>query len=166
MSDELVIYGAAYGRGDVTGKVRLLRKDQKLSVKASNDVFGDAWYGYVKSLVVVFSYGSGTIQQKVVAEGETVDIPPLQNAATHKKGRLPLPLKSIVTMSRQPQSLTVNIIGTAYGLANVTTKAQSLVTSNQEFSVGSGILKRLWLSINATSIIWLTLPSKERECIS
>jgi hypothetical protein len=34
MSNELVIFGAAYGRADVTWKIRSLRKDQKLFVKA------------------------------------------------------------------------------------------------------------------------------------
>jgi hypothetical protein len=56
MSNELVICGAAYGRSDVTGKIRSLRKDQKLFVKASNDVFGDSWSAENKSLVVVYKY--------------------------------------------------------------------------------------------------------------
>mgnify|MGYP002803993098 FL=1 len=133
MSNELIIYGAAYGRADVTGKVRNLRKAQKLSVKASNEVFSDSWPGVIKSLVVVYSYGNATVQTQVVREGESLDIFEPQYSAIHKRDRISLSLKSIVTPSRQQQSLKLNILGAAYGLANVTSKAQSLVTSNQEF---------------------------------
>ena len=115
------------------GKVRHQGNDQKLSVKASNDVFGDTRPGHFKPLVVVSSYSSGTVQQKVAAEGGTVDISPSQNATTHKKDRLSLSFNSIVTTSKQQQPLTVNILGAAYGPAIVTIKAQSLVTSNHEF---------------------------------
>ena len=134
MSNELIIYGAAYGRADVTGKVRSLRKGQKISVKACNEEFGDSWYGQKKSLVVVYSYGNAAVQQQVVREGETLDIFQPENAAIHKRDRLSLSLKSIATPSRQQQSLKLNILGAAYGLANVTSTAQKLVTSNQEFN--------------------------------
>mgnify|MGYP002803953649 FL=1 len=135
MSNELIIYGAAYGRADVTGIVRSLRKAQKLSVKASNEVFGDSWPEVKKTLVVVYSYGNATVQQQVAREGESLNIFQPQNSANHKRSdRLCLSLKSIVTPSRQQQSLKLNILGAAYGLANVTSKAQCLVTSNQEFN--------------------------------
>lgn len=97
MSTELVIYGAAYGRTDVTGHVRKLRKDQKLTVKASNDVFGDSWPDHQKSLVVVYKYDNGPtaeVQQKVVKEGKTLVLSPPKSPAGIAKDRLSLALKS------------------------------------------------------------------------
>ena len=136
MSAELIIYGAAYGRADVTGKVRDLRKDQKLTVKASNDVFGDSWPGIAKSLVIVYKYDTSgaQVQVGIAAEGNTLSISPPGGGAT-AKNRFSFALNPGLTLSRQLQSTcTLNITGAAYGLGDVTAKAQSLVTSNQEFN--------------------------------
>ena len=75
MSNELIILGAAYGKADVSGKIRSLQKDQKVSVQASDSVFGDSWPGCLKSLVVVYKFGhNGVPQVKVVKEGATLEI--------------------------------------------------------------------------------------------
>lgn len=157
MSNELIIFGAAYGRADVTGKVRSLREGQKLSVKASNDVFGDSWVGQRKSLVVVYKYGYGTsskVQQQSISEGETLVISPPSKAAI-PKDRLSLALKSGMTMSRQQQSLKLNILGAAYGLANVTAEAQSLVTVNEEFNqqASNAVWGDGWYGVAKTLVI-------------
>ena len=54
MSSQLIIYGAAYGPQDVTGKVRRLRNNQELSIVANNETFVDTWLGHKKSLIVVY----------------------------------------------------------------------------------------------------------------
>ena len=132
---ELIIYGAAYGLADVTGTVRSKRKQQKLVVQASNDVFGDSWYGVPKSLVVVYKYDTPGAQVEVgiVEEGKTLSINPHSGSAT-QKDRFSFALNPGLTLSRcHSGSLKLNILGAAYGLGNVTAKAQSLVSSNQEF---------------------------------
>ena len=135
-SAELIIYGAAYGRANVTGKVRSLRKDQKLTVKASNDVFGDTWHGVDKSLVIVYKYDTSGAKVKVgiASEGKTLSISPPEEGATAKSRFSSL--NPGLTLSRQLQSTTckLNITGAAYGLGDVTAKAQSLVTSDREFN--------------------------------
>ena len=135
MSVELIICGAAYGRADVTGKIRSLRKDQKISVKASNEVFGDSWPGESKSLVVVYKYGNNKAQVKIVKENSTLDIsPPSARSVFDRKDRLSLSLKAGLTVSRREESaLKLNILGAAYGLAEVTSRAQSLVAADQSF---------------------------------
>jgi len=54
----LHILGAAYGRADVTSKVRSLvnRPNASLSTQFSNAAFGDSWPGTVKSATVVYEY--------------------------------------------------------------------------------------------------------------
>jgi hypothetical protein len=133
--NDLVICGAAYGRADVTEKIRNLRKNQKLSVKASNDVFGDSWYGVIKSLVVVYKYGSNSAQLQVVKEGESLEItPPSTTVRDGKNQQHSLSLKAGKIVSRKDQStLKLDILGAAYGLSDVTSVAQSFVTANQEF---------------------------------
>ncbi|CAB4038288.1 Hypothetical predicted protein [Paramuricea clavata] len=135
ISQDLVICGAAYGRADVTEKIRTLRKDKKLSVKASNDVFGDSWYGVKKSLVVVYKYGSNSALLQVVKEGESLEINPPSTAVSNGKNRQHyLSLKAGKAVSRKDKStLKLNILGAAYGLSDVTSVAQSFVTANQKF---------------------------------
>ena len=137
MSNKLIILGAAYGRADVTGKIRSLRKEQKLSVKASNDVFGDSWSGKDKTLVVVYKYGSTSNFAKVkfVSEGCYLNISPPVGSVCERKDRVCFSLEAATTLSRKDQrTLKLNILAAVYGLSDVTRVAQSLVTSNQEFN--------------------------------
>ena len=135
MSNELIICGAAYGRADVTGKIRSLRKDQKLSVKASNAIFGDSWYNHKKTLVVVYKYGNSSAIVKVIKEDETLNIsPPSTQSVGDRKDRLSLSLNAIETTSRKEKSpLKLSIVGAVYGLADVTSQAQSFVRPDQSF---------------------------------
>lgn len=59
----LTINKATYGGVDVTEKVRRLVKDDKLIVKAGNDVFGDLNPGYIKYLEVDSSEGIFKIKE-------------------------------------------------------------------------------------------------------
>ena len=135
MSNELIICGAAYGKADVTGEIRSLRKDQKLSVKASNDVFGDSWPKHKKSLVVVYKYGNSSAKVKVVQEDEIINIsPPSTQNVGDRNDRLSLSLSAIATISRKEKSpLKLNILGAAYGITDVTSRAQSFVTADKSF---------------------------------
>ena len=70
----LNIVGAAYGLSDVTNKVRSMVHHNRLSVRASNHIFGDSYPGVRKTLVVVYRYGYGGYRTKIVKEDETIHI--------------------------------------------------------------------------------------------
>jgi hypothetical protein len=59
----LIINKATYGGADVTNKVRSLVKDNKLIVKASNDIFGDTNSGTVKYLNIDSSEGVFSVKE-------------------------------------------------------------------------------------------------------
>ncbi|CAB4015551.1 Hypothetical predicted protein [Paramuricea clavata] len=124
ITNDLIICGAAYGKANVTEKIRSLRKDRKLSVKASNDVFGDSWYGVKKSLVVVYKYGSNSAQLQVVKEGETLEITPPSTTVSDWINQ---------KLRKDKSTLKLNILGAAYGLSDVTAVAQAFLTANQKF---------------------------------
>jgi hypothetical protein len=136
ITNDLVICGAAYGRADVTEKIRSLRKDRKLSVKASDDVFGNSWYGVKKCLVVVYKYGRSSAQLQVVEEGETLEIAPPSTTVSdwinQKLSSLSLTAGSTVSI-KDKSTLKRNILGAAYGLSDVTSVAQAFLTANQKF---------------------------------
>ena len=92
------IHGAAYGGRDVTEKVRAIVSKGVTTIEASNSVFGDPWYGTVKSLAVTYR----TVHTVACKEHEFVVLP--NNA---------------------------QILGAAYGLADVTERLKSLYYSNQ-----------------------------------
>lgn len=75
-SSKLIIYAAIYGLADVTAIVRkkVNQKTQSLSIKAENGVFGDSWPNVWKSFIVVFGFGTGYVETRVVKEHETVHI--------------------------------------------------------------------------------------------
>ena len=70
----LNIVGAAYGLKDVTDKVRSLVHHNRLSIRASNYMFGDSYPGVRKTLIVVYRYGYGRYRTKIVKEDETIHI--------------------------------------------------------------------------------------------
>lgn len=76
---KLVITKAFYGdlpdgpKTDVTEKVAGMVKDDKLTVEASNDNFGDPIEGTVKKLKVEYTV-NGVAHSKTVNEGETLSI--------------------------------------------------------------------------------------------
>lgn len=111
---ELVILGAAYGPADVSATVRSLMKDNSLTVTANNATFGDTWKGTEKSLVVVYMYDTQKPGVLILKEGQTGTIaPPAQ----------PVP------WSPNPVG-ELTILGAAYGLGDVTTKVDGLVSDN------------------------------------
>lgn len=76
---KLVVTKAWYGdlpdglKTDVTEKVAAMVKDDKLSVEATNDNFGDPAEGTVKKLKVEYTV-DGVARSKTVNEGETLTI--------------------------------------------------------------------------------------------
>ena len=76
---KLVIVKAVYGdlpdgqKTDVTEKVAGMVKDDRLSVEASNDNFGDPAEGVTKKLTVDYKIG-GVARSRTVNEGETLKI--------------------------------------------------------------------------------------------
>ena len=106
------VHGAAYGGMDVTEKVRALVSRGVTTIEASNSVFGDPWYGTVKSLAVTYR----TVQTVTCKEHEFIILP-------HG----------------------VQILGAAYGLADVTRKVESLYGCNQKsIQANNAVLGDSW----------------------
>jgi hypothetical protein len=102
---KLVIVKAVYGdlpdgqKSDVTEKVAGMVKDDRLSVEASNDNFGDPADGVVKKLKVDYTVG-GVARSKTVNEAETLKISGKKSKLVIKKafyGDLPDGQKTDVT---------------------------------------------------------------------
>ena len=125
----LKILGAAYGPADVTAKVRSLRKNQQLSVKADNSVFGDPWKTKTKSLVVVYQYDDGAPSVSIVQEGQTLTIerPSRSSRPSNLLAMEDLQKINDVVSRTQSKAANFKILGAAYGLADVTSKARSFV---------------------------------------
>jgi hypothetical protein len=92
---------AHYGKADVTRKAQELVSQGSLSFRASNENFGDNWPGVVKSFSIAYKVDNGPVQSVVVTEGELVTLVTLRN---------------------------VHIISATYGKADVTHKAQEIVS--------------------------------------
>lgn len=111
---ELRILGAAYGKADVTNVISAAIKDNSLTIQASNEVFGDSWYGTQKALVIVYQFGDYKPLVATASEHKIISI-------TEKDAKI------------QPWMITDSgvstILGAAYGLAEVTRKVQTLVDS-------------------------------------
>ena len=77
----LTILGAAYGLGDVTGKVRALQYPDKLIVTANNATFTNTWPNVTKTLVVVYQYDvpGHHPEVSIVEEGKEMQILPPEN---------------------------------------------------------------------------------------
>lgn len=113
-SNVLVIYGAVYGKADVTNIVRrnVDHKTQTLSINANNAIFGDSWKGVQKSLVIVWGYGPNYIQTSVVKENKTFSV-----------------RKSDFNSKFLPKNEygKVNVLGAVYGLKDVSESVQKKV---------------------------------------
>ena len=110
---DLTILGAAYGLGCKTKQVRSLCTGNVLNVTANNETFGDTWPGQRKSLVVVYQYTGYSARVAAVKEGEQMHIvPPGSTAACTRKTQF-------------------GILGAAYGVGDVTTRANSLISDGK-----------------------------------
>lgn len=74
----LKIISATYGSKNVSEKLNTLINNNKLQVKASNDIFGDPDVGKVKKLSIKYSFND--IEKNVqILENEFIFLPELQN---------------------------------------------------------------------------------------
>ena len=115
-SPSLSIHGATYGPAPVTKKVVSLVRNRTLNVVANNDTFGDTWHGHTKSLTITYQYGQERPIVEIAKEGSALNIIYTPGSADY------LP-------PTDPTSL--NIVGAAYGLGDVTSNVQALVLNNQ-----------------------------------
>ena len=139
MSQQLTIFGAAYGPADVTTKVWSLVKNHSLNVTANNETFGDSWPSVTKSLVIVYQYtGQNDAQVAIAAENKTIQLSPpggyksSDNRSLFQEEKL---TKIAQTVSRRmnASSQQLEILGAAYGLLNVTTEARSKIVGGTKF---------------------------------
>lgn len=159
MSADLIIHGAAYGPKDVTGKVRSLRRDQKLSFTVSNDTLGvDPWKGIKKSLVVVYKYeGNSQVNTIIVEEGKQLAINPSSNLPSCqdrlKCSRLSA-IQQVTSRQKRSNNQALVILGAAYGLQDVTMHANSLL-SNGEFNkmASNDVWGDTWPGIHKTLVV-------------
>lgn len=114
---DLIIYGAAFGRSDVTGKVKSLVRHNRLNVQVDISLFGDTWNDVRKVITVVYQYLHHGSQPQIMTavEGSSLVIDP-----SSCKRSSPVP------------STALKILGAAYGLKDVTDKARSLVACNKQ----------------------------------
>ncbi len=87
--DELLIHWVGYGRArrlDVTGKIKSLVKDNRISLKIENELFPiDPVSGKSKTLTVCYSHGHDRCRTIEVNEGDFLDLPPQVSGATQKR---------------------------------------------------------------------------------
>jgi len=68
----LSVLAATYGADDVTYKIRnLISSHNTLSFTVNNTLFGDAWYGVAKTLVIVLGSGKEVSSVEIFIERET-----------------------------------------------------------------------------------------------
>ena len=162
MSDELTIYGAAYGPNDVTAKVRSLRKDQRLSFTVNNETFGDTWHGVRKSLVVVYTYAVShdEVLTAIVEEGDQCVIhPPRRAVPLSPKNRMDCSHHKQIQLASSRQLCGTGqplvILGAAYGKGNVTQKAKELVSAEGEFNqpASNNVWGDTWHGVPKTLVV-------------
>ena len=115
-SPSLSIHGATYGPAPVTKKVVSLVRNRTLNVVANNDTFGDTWHGHTKSLTITYQYGQERPIVAIAKEGSALNIIYTPGSADYLPPSDPISL---------------NIVGAAYGLGDVTSNVQALVLNNQ-----------------------------------
>ena len=147
--EDLQILGAAYGRADVSARVKAAvdrpASPNTLSIGATNDVFGDSWPGTPKTLTVVYRFGSdGAPALKVVREGETLAL----GGAEHVESR-----RNASAATGAPGLLT--IWGASYGPKDVTDKVSGYLGSDQalSFTAGNDAFGDSWPGVRKTCVL-------------
>ena len=141
----LTILGAAYGKSDVTSKVRAAIKDDSLIISASNNVFGDTFPGNKKSLVIVYRIGNDEPIVLITQEGQVATIAHTIND--------PSPDNS-------PSPQDFGILGAAYGLADVTQKVQTLFGKGaKDIFADNSVFGDSWHNNKKTLVVVYASPS-------
>ena len=138
-SSHLNILGAAYGKADVTDKVRSAINDDSIDITASNDAFGDSWYGTKKSLVIVYQYDDYRPTVLVTPENEDVSI--TEDSTDLQEWNA-------------DYSQDFGILGAAYGLADVTDELQTLLRDGEsEIKASNTVFTDSWVNTEKTLVI-------------
>lgn len=111
---KLLIMGAAYGKADVTAQVRRMVRNDALSFTVGNAIFGDSWPNVPKSFVCVYRYADQAPRRLIVREG--------QNATVAYSGS---------PEAWSPVEGALNVLGAAYGLADVRAPMAGRVKDNR-----------------------------------
>lgn len=128
----------------MTEKVRL-EISKKGQVYATNFVFGDSWFGIVKTLVVV--YGKSITSASVaIVEENGIFIPIISNNT--KDSNFPIG----------------GILGAAYGKADVTKKLRDMMISNPnkeilQFVVNNDVFGHYWYGRKSFVVVGFTYPN-------
>ena len=158
MSARLTILGAAYGKSDVSSQVRAAIKDSALHIKASNDVFGDSFFGSKKALVIVYKYNNGKPEVLITPEGKKASITENKHKLRHSSH----------------DSKDVGVLGAAYGLADVTEQVQTLFDQGaKDIYADNSVFSDSWPNNKKTLVVVYASPSGkptveiavEGECI-
>ena len=143
----LTIHGAAYGLKAVTDQVQQVANAQggtSLTVKASNDVFGDTWYGTKKSLVVVYQYPGEFPRTNVAKEGEEIIIHPDPQSASMAEASHSKPSTAATALG---------LLGAAYGAGDVTEATKKLVKGNSlEITANNDTFHDTWFGVKKTFV--------------
>ena len=162
---QLTILGAAYGKADVTNQVRSAIYGDSLSITASNEVFGDSWYGYKKSLVIVYQYENYKPIVLTTPEGQDVLITQESSdlQALDSEDFDVVSEEEDVFINQENGELqtldTVNlkdfgILGAAYGLADVTQEVQTLVQDGEsDIYASNTVFTDSWVGNKKTLVI-------------
>ena len=115
-SPPLSILCAAYGKLDVTNKVRSLVKNRELAFTPSNESLGeDGWEKNKKSFTVVYQYGKQTPKTRIVREDDGIVV-------RYEKA-------DDDSLPTNPETLT--ILGASFGIHNVTKQVRDCVKDNK-----------------------------------
>ena len=144
----LTILGAAYGKSDVTSKVRAAVRAGSLTIPVSNDVFGDSFVGNKKSLVIVYRFGNDEPMVIIGQEGQVVTL-----VQTSADPRYPSP-------DNLPSQQDFGILGAAYGLADVTEKVQTLFGKGaKDVFADNSVFGDSWPNNKKTLVVVYASPS-------
>lgn len=129
--------GAVYGREVVTSIVQPeVSSSGSLTISASDSVFTDSWKGHEKSLVVVYQHQGYDPRTVVTMEGQTLHVSP-RNPGCNQNPKYPLSY--------------LNILGAAYGLADVTHQVQQMVQNGSLTVVASNsVFGDAWCKVEKT----------------
>ena len=166
MSARLTILGAAYGRSDVSSQVRAAIEGNSLSIEASNDVLGDSFFGNKKALVIVYQRDNNEPEVLITPEGRIASIVlGMSDSFSQNTHNL---------RHSRHHSKDSEILGAAYGLADVTQQVQTLVDQGaEEIDAENSVFGDSWPNTKKTLVVVYSSPSGypkvkiavEGECI-
>lgn len=141
-SSPIKIISAVYGTADVTDQVRsIVGNSSSATITASNNVFGDPWYGYLKTLTIVYQVDFGPIQTKIATENGSIII-------------------------KANSSNNLKILGASYGTADVTEIVRSKVSNNSlSIAAENSVFGDPWCGVLKTLVISYQFEDNEPKVL-